>query len=94
MGGREESCLKMSTTQWLIVFNQAHFVDQGLPLSPISRQLLAKRLRMITSSHMLSFAGKKKLLGSNYFSYFVSPSFQSLPVFYQILLTIIFTLRK
>lgn len=29
MGGREESCLKMSTTPSLIVFKQARSVDQA-----------------------------------------------------------------
>lgn len=52
------------------------------PLSPVIPQLLlTKRLRMITSSqmHSLIVKKKKKLLESNYLSYFVNPSLWRLP---------------
>lgn len=80
MGGRVESCLKMSSTLSLIVFNQSHVCWLGLPTrSPvIPRRLAPKGWGVITHKFMDALAHcvrggdkKNRLLQFNDFSYFV-----------------------
>lgn len=75
MGGKEESCLKMSNTLFLIVFNHTNSVDQ--PSSSVSHHPAAPRQKVENDyefTDAFSHCRKKKTIREQLLQLFCQPS--------------------